>query len=84
VEKYRITLLKREKKKGQATHITPLNLLPLLASAPGGLKGAGCMRLTPHKSRNFIRSTKNKYERDEDYSHFLKSFLLKIINCMNS
>jgi hypothetical protein len=38
---------KKEKKKGQATHITPLNLVPLLASAPGGLKGAGCMRLTP-------------------------------------
>ncbi len=48
---------KRGKKKGQATHIAPLNLVPLLASAPGGVKGAGRIRLTPHKSRNFFDCT---------------------------
>jgi len=55
VEKSTITIENKGVKKGQATYIAPLNLLPLLASAPGGLKGAGRIRLAPCKSSFFIQ-----------------------------
>ncbi len=32
-------------KNGQVTYIAPLDLIPLLCSHPGGLKGAGRIRL---------------------------------------
>ena len=48
--KFEILKIGRKKeinKKGQATYITPLNLIPLLHSCPGGFKGSWLCRTCP-------------------------------------
>jgi len=49
-------LLKKENKKGQAIHITPLRPVTLAAFPPwGSSPGAGCMRLAqPQKYKCFL------------------------------